>query len=281
MEWKNLYRGFLMGTSDLVPGVSGGTIAMILGIYDRLLKAISDLFSKEWKDPLRFLIPLLLGILSALILLSNLFQYLLQHYFEPTQFFFLGLIIGAIPLLLTQMEAKKHLRFRHLLVLLITASILASIAFLNPDQRAEPITTLSMITVSGLFVSGWIAGMAMLLPGISGSLVLLLLGVYPTAIHALSTLNLFMLFIIGSGIVIGFFISSKGIRFLMSRYPYMTYAVMIGLIIGSIFNIFPGTVTDLNAILLCTATFGLGFISTFRIGRRIKPEYNLQQRHDK
>lgn len=87
MEWKNLYRGFVMGISDLIPGVSGGTIAVILGIYDKLLTSISGFFSKDWKRHIRFLFPLGLGMLSAILLLSRVIEYLLINYHEPTQFF--------------------------------------------------------------------------------------------------------------------------------------------------------------------------------------------------
>src|SRR5699024_9875358 len=92
MEWKNIYRGMMMGASDLVPGVSGGTIAVLLGIYDQLIASINGLFSKDWKKHLSFLIPLVLGVGSAILAFSHLISWLLKNHESLTHYFFLGLI---------------------------------------------------------------------------------------------------------------------------------------------------------------------------------------------
>lgn len=259
MEWKNIYRGFIMGISDLIPGVSGGTLAVVLGIYDQLLEAISGFFSKEWKRHIGFLVPLGLGIVSALLLLSRVMEYLLEYYYEPTQFFFIGLIIGIIPYMIKQAEAKKNFKPIHLVLLVVAAVLVASMAFLNPDRSAEPLTSVTALSAIGLFLSGWIASISMLLPGISGSFILLLLGVYSTAINALSTLNLPIILIIGSGVILGFILSSKGIKYLLSQFPHMTYAIIVGLIIGSIFVVFPGIPNDLGTIVISCLTLAIGF----------------------
>lgn len=273
MEWKNIYRGFIMGISDLIPGVSGGTIAFILGIYDRLLEAISGIFSKKWRNELQFLVPLVIGIGSALLLFSRLIEYLLQNYYEPTQFFFIGLIIGVVPFMIKQADARRNFTSRHLFVLAVATILVASMAFLNTDKLTEPITSLTALSILGLFLSGWLASMAMLLPGISGSFILLLLGVYSTAIHALSTLNFPIIAVIGTGVIVGFIVSSKGIRYSLTHFPHMTYAVIIGLIIGSIFVLFPGMITNPASIVLSVVTFGLGLgfglgLTTFNGSRK-------------
>ncbi len=258
-----------MGISDLIPGVSGGTIAVILGIYDRLLEAISKFFSREYKQQLGFLIPLGIGIGSALLLLSRLIEYLLHHHYEPTQFFFIGLIIGVIPFMIKQADVKKNFSMKHYLVLVVAGFAVASMAFMNPDKSIEPITSLNLVSIIGLFFSGWLASMAMLLPGISGSFILLLLGVYSTAINALSTLNLPIITVIGAGVIVGFIISSKGIRYALTHIPHMTYAVIIGLIIGSIFVVFPGLTVPFTTIIMCIFTFllGLGLTVLFGSGK--------------
>jgi putative membrane protein len=269
IEWKNLYRGLIMGISDLIPGVSGGTIAVVLGIYDRLLEAISGFFSKEWRRHIGFLFPLAVGMGTALLALSRFIEYLLEYHYEPTQFFFMGLIIGVLPLIVVQAEVKYHFKIRHLSILFISAVLVASMAFINQDKSADPITSLTLFTVLGLFLSGWLASMAMLMPGISGSFVLLLLGVYSTAIHALSELNVLLIAIIGSGVIVGFIVSSKGIRYLLFHHTHITYAVIIGLIIGSVFVVFPGFPDGSMTRILSVVTFmsGIGLSLLFRSKR--------------
>lgn len=106
MEWKNIYRGFFMGISDLIPGVSGGTIAFILGIYDDLLASISGFFSRHWKKHIGFLLPLAIGIGAALLSLSRVMEYLLKNHYAPTQFFFIGLIVGVLPFIAKKLTSS-------------------------------------------------------------------------------------------------------------------------------------------------------------------------------
>lgn len=116
---------------------------------------------------------------------------------------------------------------------------MASTAFIKPDDAA-PITSLTPLNTVGLFLAGWAGSMAMLLPGISGSFILLLLGVYSTAIGALSNLNLPIIAVIGAGVIVGFIVSSKAIAYLLAHYTNLTFASIIGLILGSVFVVYPG-----------------------------------------
>ncbi len=258
MQWRNLYRGFFIGISDLIPGVSGGTIAFILGIYDELLASISGFFSREWKKHIGFLVPLAIGIGAALLLFSRVIEFLLKNYHAQTQFFFLGLIIGVLPFIAKQANVKKNFKIGHFLVILIVGAALASLAFVSPQDNTT-ITTLTATNTIGLFFAGWAGSMAMLLPGISGSFVLLLLGVYSTAIGALSNLNLPIIAVIGAGVIVGFIVSSKIISYLLTHFTYITFAVIIGLIIGSVFVMYPGFPKDGSFLVMSILTFLLGY----------------------
>lgn len=270
MEWRNLYRGMLMGITDLVPGISGGTIAVMLGIYERLLAAISGFFSKNWRRQIGFLIPLAVGMGSALLIFSRLIKYLLEHYYEPTQFFFIGLVIGVLPLLLRQSQARKNFRPGHVILLVLSGLLVASLAFFNADKTGLPIDDRSALTLLGLFFSGWLASIAMLLPGISGSFVLLIIGVYPTAINALSSLDFLLIAVIGAGVMIGFVVSSKAIRALLTHHANLTYALMIGMIMGSVAVMYPGLAGETSTILLSLLTFVLGVATTLLFSLRKK-----------
>ncbi|WP_271853614.1 DUF368 domain-containing protein [Planococcus maritimus] len=277
MEWKNIYRGILMGISDLIPGVSGGTIAFILGIYDRLLESISGFFSREWKKHLGFLVPLGIGIVITLLLFSRFIEFLLENHYEATQFFFMGLILGVLPYIMKQAEVKKNFTARHLVILLVIGAALASMAFIQTDENIAPITELSLPTFFLLFFSGWLASMAMLLPGISGSFILLLIGVYSTAINALSTLNLPIVLTIGAGVMVGFVVSSKVISYLLEHFTYVTYAAIIGLILGSLFVVFPGFAADPTTLVTSLITFIVGLVFTLWFSSPKKTDITSEQ----
>ncbi|SDM87596.1 DUF368 domain-containing protein [Sediminibacillus halophilus] len=266
MEWKNIYRGLLMGASDVVPGVSGGTIAVILGIYDRLIASVNGFFSKEWKQHLGFLVPLGVGIVGAVFALANLIEWLFDHYPGPTQFFFLGLIIGVLPFLFHKAEAKQNFKVNHVILLLLGTILVASIAFFPADEP-DKIVNLDIGTYVYLFFAGFIASSAMILPGISGSLILLIIGAYTTIINAISNFKLDIIFVVGAGILIGIIVMSKIIHYFLARYPSATYALVIGLVIGSVVVIFPGWPQELPIVILSIVTFAAGLAAAVLLGK--------------
>ncbi|MYL64832.1 DUF368 domain-containing protein [Bacillus hwajinpoensis] len=265
--WRNIYRGLLMGVSDLIPGVSGGTIAMVLGIYRRLISGINGLMSKNWKKELGFFIPLLLGVGLALLLVSQLMEKLLEHYPQPTFFFFIGLIIGVVPFLLRKVEYKKNFEPFHYGLLIVAAILIASTLFLKGDGSGEIMKSLDMVDYIILFFSGWLASTAMILPGVSGSFVLLLLGSYQTVIHGLSSFNIPLLLTVGAGIIIGLSLTGKVIAHLLSKYTVSTYAVMIGLVIGSVVVLYPGFQSDVELAIASIATLLLGLGAAIVLGK--------------
>src|SRR5690625_4179031 len=266
MEWKNIYRGFIMGASDVIPGVSGGTIAILLGIYDRLIAAINGLFSKEWKKHLYFLIPLGLGIVLALFSLSRLMEWLFEMHQASTYIFFLGLIIGVLPFLLNQANAKNTFKRQHYVLLLIGALIIASIKFMHPSE-GDIIENITLSTYMLLFVSGFIGSCAMILPGVSGSFMLLIIGVFPTVISAISNFQLDIIAVTGTGIAIGMLTMSKVIHYFLTHYHTGTFAIIIGMVIGSIFVIFPGWPEQLNVFLINGFIFCVGLLTAYLLGK--------------
>lgn len=266
MEWKNIYRGLLMGASDIIPGVSGGTIAVILGIYDRLIAAVNGFFSKEWKRHLGFLVPLGVGMAIAVLLLSHVIKWLFYHYPEPTNFFFLGLIIGVLPYLFHKADARKQFTARHIILLIIGVVLMGALLFLNTAEGSV-IENKTGGTYALLFFAGFIASAAMILPGISGSFMLLVIGVYTTVISAISNLQLDIMATVGAGIVVGIVAMSKIINFFLRHYYTGTFAVIIGLVIGSIAVIFPGWPMGVPGITSSVAAFLAGLIAAYILGR--------------
>ncbi|SNZ02948.1 putative membrane protein [Terribacillus aidingensis] len=262
-QWRNIFKGMAMGVSDLIPGVSGGTIALLLGIYQQFIASINGVFSKRWKQSLLFLIPIGIGIVIALLLVSRLVEWLIEVYPQPTFIFFLGLIIGIIPTLLKEIDFKQSFTPVHYVLLLIGAALVASTAFVKDDNMAAVIEHLSQSDYLLLFFAGWLASSAMILPGISGSFVLLLLGVYPTVINAISNLNFAVILTVGAGVFIGVLVTSKLITILLAKFKAGTYAVMIGFIVGSIVIIYPGFPGNAVLIIVSITAFIAGVICAY------------------
>ncbi|HBC4671231.1 TPA: DUF368 domain-containing protein [Staphylococcus aureus] len=273
-KWINILKGFAMGTSDLVPGVSGGTIALLLGIYNQFIASISGIFSRRFWPSFTFLIPIIIGMLLAMGSLSNLFNYLLSQHHIPTMFFFGGLIIGIVPYLLKISNYKTSFTTKHYMMVIAGVAILIVITLMNNgDKHAGETLTLSTGLIIKYFIAGMCASSAMLLPGISGSFMLLVFGVYGTVMLAISEVvklnfaGLPILLAVGFGVLAGFIISSKIIQYFLTHHKLMTFALIIGFVVGSLFAVFPGLPTNIMMWFVSLVVFIIGFIVSLTLGR--------------
>lgn len=273
-KWINILKGFAMGTSDLVPGVSGGTIALLLGIYNQFIASISGIFSRRFWPSFTFLIPIIIGMLLAMGSLSNLFNYLLSQHHIPTMFFFGGLIIGIVPYLLKISNYKTSFTTKHYMMVIAGIAILIVITLMNnSDKHAGETLTLSTGLIIKYFIAGMCASSAMLLPGISGSFMLLVFGVYGTVMLAISEVvklnfaGLPILLAVGFGVLAGFIISSKIIQYFLTHHKLMTFALIIGFVVGSLFAVFPGLPTNIVVWFVSLVVFIIGFIVSLTLGR--------------
>ncbi|HDI7378909.1 TPA: DUF368 domain-containing protein [Staphylococcus aureus] len=273
-KWINILKGFAMGTSDLVPGVSGGTIALLLGIYNQFIASISGIFSRRFWPSFTFLTPIIIGMLLAMGSLSNLFNYLLSQHHIPTMFFFGGLIIGILPYLLKISNYKTSFTTKHYMMVIAGIAILIVITLMNNgDKHAGETLTLSTGLIIKYFIAGMCASSAMLLPGISGSFMLLVFGVYGTVMLAISEvvklnfIGLPILLAVGFGVLAGFIISSKIIQYFLTHHKLMTFALIIGFVVGSLFAVFPGLPTNIVMWFVSLVVFIIGFIVSLTLGR--------------
>ncbi|HEE1501712.1 TPA: DUF368 domain-containing protein [Staphylococcus aureus] len=273
-KWINILKGFAMGTSDLVPGVSGGTIALLLGIYNQFIASISGIFSRRFWPSFTFLIPIIIGMLLAMGSLSNLFNYLLSQHHIPTMFSFGGLIIGIVPYLLKISNYKTSFTTKHYMMVIAGIAILIVITLMNNgDKHAGETLTLSTGLIIKYFIAGMCASSAMLLPGISGSFMLLVFGVYGTVMLAISEVvklnftGLPILLAVGFGVLAGFIISSKIIQYFLTHHKLMTFALIIGFVVGSLFAVFPGLPTNIVMWFVSLVVFIIGFIVSLTLGR--------------
>jgi len=234
-------RGLLMGAADIVPGVSGGTVAFITGIYDQLLDSLRavDLeflarlsrldIAGAWQHINgRFLLALLLGIATSIFSLAQLVSWVLEHHPVPLWAFFFGLILASALVLLREVD---NWSVPKVLCLLSAGAVAVFIAL-------SPVISLEM-GLAGVFLAGFLAVCAMILPGISGSFILVLLGMYSTTLVALKSLDLvfILVFVIGAGC--GLLCFSRLLHWLLQRFHQGTMAVLTGFLFGSLLVVWP------------------------------------------
>ena len=234
-------KGMAMGAADVVPGVSGGTIALISGIYPKLLDAISNIkpsllselsnkgfaFVAE-KIHLKFLITLFAGIFASVLTLAKGISYLLEFHPILIWSFFLGLILGSILLMVKQIKGKRSLA---IIAGLLGMLLAAGVGFLPVGEDTS--------TLPYLFFSGALAICAMILPGISGSFILVILGSYEPILQAVHQRDLKTIAVVGAGAIIGLLSFARILKWFFHRYPNATLALMTGFIAGSIPAIWP------------------------------------------
>ena len=187
-------KGFIMGIANIIPGVSGGTLALTLGIYERFIGAISHFFS-NLKENIKFLLPIAIGLCLAILSTSRVIDYSYEHFPIPTTLFFVGLVIGGIPMLYHKVKGKKEgKQISSWIILLMTFSLVIVMAFADQLFGTTAKVNLSGLDLWGyiiLFFVGMIAAATMVIPGVSGSLVLMLLGYYYPILKVVKSLTKF------------------------------------------------------------------------------------------
>ena len=237
-----------MGIANVIPGVSGGTIAIILGIYEKFISAISNLF-KDIKENFRFLIPVVIGMVLAILILSSVIEYSYDNFPIPTMLFFVGLVLGGIPMLLKNVIGRKECKmFSSYIILIFTFSLVILMACSDLIFGTVKEVNLLELNIGGyilLFIVGVIAAATMVIPGISGSLMLMLLGYYYPIIERINdfvgfnnlTKNILILGVFGIGVLVGIVLISKLLEILFEKYNTKTYFGVLGFIFASILAI--------------------------------------------
>lgn len=268
-------KGFFLGIANIIPGVSGGTLAITLGIYQDMIEAISHFF-KKLKKNLKLLIPLGIGMAIAILLGSKVISYCLDNFPFPTTLFFIGLIIGGIPLLTKKVKGKKLKPF-NLAVFLLTFSIVMIMTFLNAGTAMVDLTNISFIQAILLFIVGMVAAATMVIPGVSGSFVLMLLGYYKPIVETIGNLtnfsllghNILVLAPFGVGVLVGIILIAKLIEFLLKKYEIATYYGILGFVTSSVIGLGIGLVgvsTSTLQVLAGLVLFILSFIIGYKLG---------------
>lgn len=249
----NFFNGFAMALADSVPGVSGGTIAFLLGFYDQFINSLNYLLTKNVnhrKSGLRFLgkigIGWIIGMIASILVLTSVFE---SHIYKVSSLF-MGFIILSIPIIISEEKEVLKGKYLNIIFTIIGIALVFLISYYNTSQVTQiDLTNFGFGTGIYIFLVGMIAISAMILPGISGSTLLLIFGLYLPIINGIKDLlslnfsSFIGLFIFGLGVLTGIFSIIKLLRKALNRFRTQTVYTIIGLMIGSIYSIIMGPTT--------------------------------------
>lgn len=246
----NIFRGMVVGLSNVIPGVSGGTMMVSMGIYDKLIMLLTH-FVKKFKEAIALVVPLGIGMVLAIAIFSKIFSEILFPKFPlQTNLFFIGLIIGGLPIIYKKVKGNT-ITFSSILAFAIFFVLVVGFALLGEGVDKTAAVSINFVTIIKLFLAGVVAAATMVIPGISGSMVMMLLGYYNTIIDTINgLLNALaardvtgilaccaVLIPFGIGVVVGIVAVAKLIDYIFRKFSQIAYWAIIGLIVASPFAI--------------------------------------------
>lgn len=255
-NFKTFVYGIILGIANVLPGVSGGTMAVILNIYDKILFAIS---LKNIRNNLKFLAMLFIGTVVGIYIFSKLMILVFYNHEDLLNYCFIGMILGSIPMIYKKARFEK-VKTRNLFFFVITFAFMILLVFLGQGEISNKTISdlggVNLLVVIWLVVSSAISAMAMILPGVSGSFVMLLLGTYTMTLEAVSDFNFAILIPVAAGVGFGCFFGIKFMKIMLRFHPQALYFGILGLVIGSIFIIIPSPPVGTEGIIsVCLALF--------------------------
>lgn len=246
----NILRGMVIGIANVIPGVSGGTMMVSMGIYDKLILVLTH-FIKRMKEAIALLAPILVGMLLSIAIFAKLFSEILFPRFPlQTNLFFIGLILGGLPVIYGKVRGNT-VRVPQIVAFVLFFVMVVGFALVGEGGGASADISFSAGNVLRLFGVGIIAAATMVIPGVSGSMIMMILGYYNTIIDTINDfinalkafdiaaiLDTFVVLVpFGIGVVVGIVAVAKLIEFMLKKYPLVTYWAIIGLIVASPFAI--------------------------------------------
>lgn len=278
---KNILKGAVIGLANIIPGVSGGTMAVSMGIYDKLIHCVTHIL-KEFKKSVKFLFPVGVGMVLALVGLSFVIEAAFDNFPAQTNLLFIGLILGGLPAILKKVKGNT-IRLSHIIPAVVFFALVVGLATLGSGEGSDADMSFNVLNVIKFFGVGVIASATMVIPGVSGSMILMLMGYYQPVIETISTfvraLTAFdvpvllqccgVLVPMGIGIIVGIVVIAKLIEIVFEKWPLVAYWAIIGLIVASPIAIILmsefGAITIIT-ILTSAVTFVLGFAGAKLLG---------------
>ena len=242
----NMIKGIFIGAGAIVPGVSSGVLCVIFGIYEKLLDAVLNFF-KDIKHNIKFLFPIALGVGIGVLLFSNILNYFLYEFPVQTKSIFIGLILGTIPSLIKEVNEKETFKPQNVVYLLIALAI--GMITVIVENQINIVSNGDKMSIMYLVMCGAIMSIGIVVPGVSSTIILMLLGVYSVYLQSVANLYLPVLIPLGIGLVLGSIIVMKITKKLLETHYGKTFYSIIGFTIGSVFVLLPQGMTLLEIVL--------------------------------
>ena len=243
---SNFFKGIAIGSGAILPGISSGVLCVVFDIYENLLNSVLNFF-KDPKKNFKFLFPIMCGCFVGVILLSNFLNYILYAFPIQTKSIFIGLILGSVPSLIKKVNEKEKFKFHYIFYLLFSLAIGFFTVILEKNLAVS--STASNINFLYFVFCGFIMSIGVIVPGVSSTIMLMLLGVYSIYLTSVSSLFLPVLIPIGIGVILGLIVFMKLTQFLLNNFYSQTFYSIIGFTIGSIFVLWPGFSMDFNGLI--------------------------------
>lgn len=257
-----LIMGILIGAGAILPGISSGVLCVIFGIYDKLVNSVLGFF-KNWKENLTFLLPIVFGVGIGVVLLGNLLKTLFYLYPIPTKMAFLGLILGCVPSLFKVANSKKGFRLHYLFYTLFSFAFTILLLLIENTMANSTLTNTSNALF--LVLSGFIMSAGIVVPGVSSTVLLMILGTYEIYLDAVASIHISVLLPMGIGLILGGLLFLRLTQYLLNNYFAQTYYTIIGFVLGSLLILWPGFTFDFIGII----SFVI-FIICFYIGKNFE-----------
>ncbi len=258
------FKGFIVGLGKIIPGVSGSLLAFSLGIYEKAIDAINNFFS-DIKENILFLGKIGLGVVLAILLCSKLIIFLLNHYYLYTIIFFIGLIGGTVPYILKKVKINK---IKDISYILISVLIVVLIGMFKNDSNFNP--TNNLLSYVYIIFIGFLDAATMIIPGISGTATYMMLGCYEFVLNIFSNPfeNIIFSILFGSGLLLGIFLVSKFIAYMLKNHYQKIYLLIIGFSLSSIFYLFLDIYKYISysSLIYCSILLLIGFLIGIKLG---------------
>ena len=266
--------GMAMGVAEIIPGVSGGTLAVVMNIYDDFVFAIGHFFEKVKKNIL-FLLPLVAGMGISILALSHVMSYLLEHFPMEMNFLFLGLLLGVVPMLFKRCTAEKF-RPVNLVPFLILFAVMVAMAvvplLMGHESTAAVLREMTVPTFFRFMGVGALAALCFILPGVSGSMMMTVFGIYASVITAIKELHFVMLLPVAVGGLCGLLFGARLIGYCIKRFPQGSHFAILGLVVGSAAPLIANSGFRLMTVhgAVSLAVMILGFVGAYLMSRLSK-----------